>query len=77
VANRGLLRVRFAFDPDVAAVARAVDFHGFVPFAKSGSATVSSASSGLVDSCDWVAVVTCPAYFGDRSFREMKVPQCP
>jgi hypothetical protein len=27
VANRGLLRVRFAFDPDVAAVARAVDFH--------------------------------------------------
>src|SRR5215470_14020445 len=32
VANRGLLRVRFAFDTDVAAVARAVDFHGFVPF---------------------------------------------
>src|SRR5262245_51329227 len=28
VANRGLLGVRFAFDPDVAAVARAVDFHG-------------------------------------------------
>jgi hypothetical protein len=25
VANRGLLRVRFAFDPDVAAVARAVE----------------------------------------------------
>jgi hypothetical protein len=34
VANRGLLRVRFAFDPDVAAVARAVDFHGFVPLVR-------------------------------------------
>src|SRR5262245_42282013 len=32
VANRGLLRVGFAFDPDIAAVARAVDFHEFVPF---------------------------------------------
>src|SRR5262245_51927444 len=32
VANRGLLGVRFAFDPDVAAVARAVDFHGSVLF---------------------------------------------
>src|SRR5262245_33484914 len=36
VANRSLLRVRVAFDPDVAAVARAVDFHGFAPFTKSG-----------------------------------------
>src|SRR5262245_62255501 len=27
VANRGLLRISFAFDPDIAAVARAVDFH--------------------------------------------------
>jgi hypothetical protein len=43
VANRGLIRVRFAFDPDVAAVARAVDFHGFVPFPRSGSAIASSA----------------------------------
>src|SRR2546430_7707837 len=60
VANRGLLRVPFAFDPDVAAVARAVDFHGFVPFPRSGSAIVSSASSGFVDSRDWVAMVTCP-----------------
>src|SRR5262249_54986895 len=34
VTNRGLLRVRFAFDPEVAAMARAVDFHGFVPFAR-------------------------------------------
>src|SRR5215831_4495512 len=32
VADRGLLWVRFAFDPDIAAVARAVDFHEFVPF---------------------------------------------
>src|SRR5262245_35259007 len=32
VANRSLLRVRVTFDPDVAAVARAVDFHGFAPF---------------------------------------------
>jgi len=58
-------------------VARAVDFHGFVPFPRSGSAIVSSASSGFVDSRDWVAMVTCPAYFGDRSFQEMKVPQMP
>ena len=36
VANRSLLRVRVAFDPEVAAVARAVDFHGFAPFPKSG-----------------------------------------
>jgi hypothetical protein len=43
VANRGLLRVRFAFDPDVAAMARAVDFHGFVSFPRSGSAIASSA----------------------------------
>src|SRR5262245_33017798 len=35
VTNRSLLRVRVAFDPDVAAVARAVDFHGFAPFTKS------------------------------------------
>ena len=34
VANCGLLRVRFAFDCDVAAMARAVDFNGFVPFAR-------------------------------------------
>src|SRR6516225_5060225 len=38
VANRGLLGVRFAFDPDIAAVARAVDFHDFVPFRRSASA---------------------------------------
>src|SRR5262245_38749604 len=38
VANRGLLGVRFAFDPDIAAVARAVDFHEFVPFRRSASA---------------------------------------
>jgi hypothetical protein len=44
VANRSLLRVRVAFDPDVAAVARAIDFHGFAPFAKSGGAIVSLAS---------------------------------
>jgi hypothetical protein len=37
---------------------------------------VSSASSGLVDSLDWVAMVTCPAHFGDRSFQEMKVRKC-
>src|SRR5262249_36646031 len=42
-----------------------------------GSAIVSWASSGLVDSRDWVAMVTCPAYFGDRSFQDMKVPQMP
>src|SRR5215468_9574547 len=36
VANRGLLRVGFAFYPDIAVVARAVDFHEFVPFTKSG-----------------------------------------
>jgi len=33
-----LLRARFAFDPDIAAVARAVDFHEFIPFPRSGSA---------------------------------------
>src|SRR5262249_32797560 len=38
VANRGLLGVRFAFDRDIAAVARAVDFHEFVPFRRSASA---------------------------------------
>jgi hypothetical protein len=58
-------------------VARAVDFHGFVPFASQAQPSFSSASSGLVDSRDWVAMVTCPAYFGDRSFQEMKVPQMP
>src|SRR6516164_2661001 len=41
LAIRSLLRVRVAFDPDVAAVARAVDFHGFAPFTKSGWAIVS------------------------------------
>src|SRR5262249_27393562 len=43
VANRGLLRVRFTLDPDVSAVARAVDFHEFVPFPRPGSANASSA----------------------------------
>ena len=43
VANRGLLWVRFAFNPDVAAVARAVDFHRSVPFPRSGSVIASSA----------------------------------
>src|SRR5262249_48573043 len=38
VANRSLLGVRFAFDPDIAAVAPAVDFHQFVPFPRSASA---------------------------------------
>ena len=38
VANRGLLGVGFAFDPDIAAVARAVDFLEFVPFPRSASA---------------------------------------
>src|SRR5262249_31254702 len=38
VANRGLLAVRFAFDPDIAALARAVDFHELVPFRRSASA---------------------------------------
>src|SRR5262249_42621547 len=42
VANRGLLGVRFAFDPDVAAVARAVDFHEFVPFAGQPPPSLSS-----------------------------------
>src|SRR6516225_7964089 len=46
VANRGLLRVRFAFDPDVSAVARAVDFHGFVPFPKSGSCRADGDAGG-------------------------------
>src|SRR5262249_53346700 len=38
VASRSLLGVRFAFDPDIAAVARDVDFHEFVPFRRSASA---------------------------------------
>src|SRR5262249_17418289 len=42
VANRGLLGVRFAFDPDIAAVARAVDFHEFVPFAGQPPPSLSS-----------------------------------
>jgi hypothetical protein len=25
----------------------------------------------------WVAMITCPAYFGDRSRQEMKVRKCP
>src|SRR5262249_6612786 len=46
VANRGLLRVRFAFDADVSAVARAVDFHGFVPFASQALPASWTAATG-------------------------------
>jgi hypothetical protein len=31
MADRGLVRIRFGFDGDVAAVACAVDFHGVSP----------------------------------------------
>jgi hypothetical protein len=76
VTNRGLIRVRFAFDPEVAAVARAVDFHGFVPFASQAQPSFHRRLPASW-TADWVAMVTCPAYFGDSSLQKMKVPQMP
>src|SRR5262249_12796309 len=57
VANRGLLRVPFAFVPDVAAVARPVDFHGFDPL--NHITTVSLAYSRLVDRLDGNGHLPC------------------